>query len=120
MAVSIEVAPPAVRIELTGITPVLSFKRRFEVPLDKIESVETRERGDVPEMERGWLRVGGTHLPGIARFGTYGTKGKKQFWAVAGRPAVLVINIRDWEYQRIVLGVKQPEVVAGAIRTGMA
>jgi hypothetical protein len=120
MAVSIEVAPPVVRVTLSGITPVLSFKRRFEIPLDKIESVATRERGDVPVMERGWLRLGGTHVPGIARFGTYGTKGRKQFWAVGGRPPVLVINVRDWDYQRVVLGVKQPDVVAGAIRAGMA
>lgn len=95
----------------------LSFKSRLEVPVDRIRAAEAVPRADVPFGPL--LRAPGMYIPGLARFGSYGRKPNRHFWAVSRQDPVLVVDIDDWEYARIVAGVADAAQTAGSIQVAM-
>lgn len=95
----------------------LSFKSRLEVPVDLIRSAEAVPRADVPFGPL--LRAPGMYIPGLARFGSYGRRPNRHFWAVSRQDPVLVVDIDDWDYARIVAGVADAARTAGSIQMAM-
>ena len=104
-------------IELRGPDRALALKSRMEIPLGKISSVQVIERKQVPPTPGTWLRAPGTHVPGLVRHGSYGLAPQREFWAMYRQRLALVIGVEDWDYCRLVLGVKDAPVIAGEIRT---
>jgi hypothetical protein len=104
-------------VRLTGFDGLFALKSRLEVPLSHINSVDVLMRSRVPPTPGTWLRAPGTHVPGLIRYGSYGREPFREFWAVYRQRFVLVIRVDDWDYHRLVLGVKDAPLHAGEIRT---
>ncbi len=95
----------------------LAFKRQLRVPLDRITSAQVMPRSAVPYGPL--LRAPGAHIPGLIRYGSYGTKPDRQFWAVTRADPVLVIDVTDWDYARLVVRVADPSAAAASIAAAM-
>ena len=91
-------------IELTWFERVLAcrLQRRLLVPLGHIVGAEAGLR------PRGWaLRAPGTSVPGFVKYGTYYGRRGREFWLYerAKGPSVLILELRDEPFRRLVLSV---------------
>lgn len=114
MPIEVTSEPNRIVIELSGIAVIGAMRRRVEIPTDRITSVSVRPRKEV-KVGKAWLRMPGTHLPGVIRYGSYGVGAGREFWAIMREPDVVVIETDGGPYCLIVLGVPDPHGVAGAI-----
>lgn len=120
MGIGVEVSSVAVQVRLSPIGGVLAVKRRMEIPLDLVTGAAAMERRTVPPGNGTWLRAPGTHIPGLIRYGSYGRVPQREFWAVIRQRRVLVITVDDWDYCRVILGVRSPDSHAAAISAAVA
>jgi hypothetical protein len=111
------------RLDVTGDTlalhlsrkdEALALKRSFELPLSHVVGVRVEPRKAM-EAERG-IRAPGTGFPGKVALGTWRGKGGKQFWYVHSGDRVLVLDLADEDYARLVLEVADPDAWASQIR----
>jgi hypothetical protein len=91
-------------IELTRLERALAcrLRPRLLVPLRHIIGAST---GAPP---RGFaLRAPGTNVPGVVKYGTYYSLRGAEFWLYkrAQGPGVLLLELRDEPYRRLVLSV---------------
>lgn len=114
----------SVRVSHSGGSVALSFgpfetlfglKRRLDIPRSQITSIEVMDRSEVPRTEGSWLRAPGTHIPGVIRYGSYGREPLREFWLVLRQRRVVVMNIEDWAYHRVVLGSTEPDRLASEL-----
>ncbi len=115
MSIEISIEPQTVQVRLGGIEGLLALKRRLDIPTHLVTEAVAIDRKDIPGGEGTWLRAPGTYIPGLVRHGSYGRPPHREFWAVFRPRRVLVVAVRDWEYCRVVLGMRDPEVHASAI-----
>lgn len=108
MAIDIEVSGDLVVVSLTGKDRLFAFKRRLNIPAEKIGSVEVLPKSEVPPGKGIWLRLPGSYIPGVLHHGSYGFGANREFWAVSRQEEVVVITIHDWDYRRVVLGTGNP------------
>jgi len=115
MSIEIAAEPEAVTIHLRGWDRVFSARRRLEIPAQRIlrASVVPRDEVRRPAVS---LTSTGSYLPGVLLYGPFGRGSKREFWAVRRQTEVVVIECRGWDYARVVLGVPEPELVAGTVR----
>jgi len=118
MPIEVISEPRRIVIELSGMAVIGAMRRRVEIPTDRITSVSVRPRKEV-KWGKAWLRVPGTHIPGVIRYGSYGVGAGREFWATMREPDVVVIEAGGGPYCRIVLGLPDPHGVAGAITAAM-
>jgi hypothetical protein len=112
MSVHLSVEDSALRVRLGGIDRLLAMKAGLDVPAERVRSVSAVERRRVPYIRKTWLRLPGTHLPGLVRHGSYGRPPTRDFWAVFRSPVVVVVEIEDWDYARLVLRCEDPQSTA--------
>lgn len=76
-----------------------NLEKTWEIPLERIESASTEEP------PRDWLelRAPGTFFPGLIKAGTYYTLRGKEFWYVSQDRDYLVLKLRDFDFQTIIL-----------------
>lgn len=117
MRVSISEDGRNVELRLAPLEIPLAFKSKLEVPLEKITTAQATPRAEVPHGPL--LRAPGAYVPGLFRYGSYGRKPNRQFWAVARHDPVLVVDVESWEYARIVAGVSDAARTAGSIQLAM-
>lgn len=120
MGIAVELASHEVQVRLSPIGRVLAVKRRLEIPLDLVSGAAAMDRGAVPPGDGTWLRAPGTHIPGLIRYGSYGRSPHREFWAVTRQRRVLVITVDEWDYLRVVLGMKDPDGPAASISAATA
>jgi hypothetical protein len=79
------------------------LKPTIVVPLRHLSAVGT----EMPPRRGIEWRIPGTYLPGLIQAGTYYTRRGKEFWYVtrARRGSLLVLELEDEPYERLVLGV---------------
>jgi hypothetical protein len=117
MSVHVDRSDDSVVVALSGPDRIFGFKSKLVVPRGQITSIEVLPRKAVPPTPGTWLRHPGTHIPGLIRFGSYGTEPNREFWAVYRQADVLVIAIEGWPYRRLVLGTRDPHSDATRIGT---
>ena len=115
MAVRIGLEGEYLLVELTGWDRVLSIKRQLEVPLSVITGVEAKSREEIQRLPGRWLRLPGTYVPSMVHHGSYGRRPNRDFWALFRQERVLVLRMEGWDYQRIVLGMEDPDSVAAEL-----
>jgi len=120
MSIEITTEPQNLHVRVGGVNGLLSLKRRLDIPTHLITGVEAMDRKAVPPGEGTWLRAPGTYIPGLIRHGSYGRPPHREFWAVFRPKRVLVITVRDWDYARVILGIRDPETNAAAIATAVS
>jgi hypothetical protein len=117
MGIELEIAPPLLRVRLTGRDALYSLKRSIAVPLAAVADARAVERDSLST--KGEVRAPGTSLPGKIKAGTFRGQGRKEFWDVRHARHVLEIELRDHELGRIVLEVPDPEREAARIRAAI-
>ena len=94
------------KIELKLWEKIFSVKTSdIEIALKSIKCVSTEK----PKFTWKWLRCPGTFLPGVIAAGTYYAKREdkweKEFWCLTRGRKLLVLELKDEKYTRIILGV---------------
>ena len=112
MAVAVRVEEDHMVVELGGWDQFLSIKRRLDVPLIAITSIEAKSREDIQRLPGRWLRLPGTYVPSMVHHGSYGRRPHRDFWALFRQERVLVLRMDGWGYERVVLGMEDPDRVA--------
>jgi hypothetical protein len=102
---------------LSPLQVPLAFKSKLEVPVEAIKAAEAVPRSEVPFGPM--VRAPGAFIPGLIRFGSYGRKPNRHFWAVIRHDPVLVVDLENWEYKRLVIGVDDAAQAAGSIQAAM-
>lgn len=115
MSIDISVEAQTLQVRLGPIGRLLAVKRRLEIPNHLVVDAEAMARTAVPSGDGTWLRAPGTHIPGLIRYGSYGRAPRREFWVVMRQQRVLVITVRDWDYARVILGIRDPDSHAAAI-----
>ncbi|MGH7747958.1 MAG: hypothetical protein ACREQ5_24835, partial [Candidatus Dormibacteria bacterium] len=54
------------------------------------------------------LKLGGARIPGVITAGTFHQKGDRVFWDVHDPDRVVVVELADERYARLVVGVDDP------------
>lgn len=100
------------RAALTGCTHRdRSFTSRLVIPLHHVRGA-TYDPG-MKDAPKGW-RGPGLRF-GDKLSGTFHADGARQFWNVDGDDNVIVIELSDEHYQRLVVSVDQPRELVDAI-----
>jgi hypothetical protein len=96
-------------VTLTVLEKILSFRGDFRITSERVKSAW---RG-MPKSSWKELRMPGSFVPGIIKAGTYLTPRGKEFWYVTRkkRHAITIELDGCKRYQRLVLGVEQPESI---------
>lgn len=112
MAVSVHLRKHVLAVSLTGADAALALKAGLEIPVRQISRIVAMDQREVPYTPSTWLRAPGGYFPGLFRHGSYGWKPNREFWAVFRKTRVLVIDVQNWDYHRVVLGVDHADGVA--------
>jgi hypothetical protein len=108
----VAVAGDTLSIEIEGLDRLWSLKSRLEIPLQHVRGA-TADPGIARE-HHGW-RGPGAYVPGVLSAGTFHQDGKRVFWDVHDPAKVIVIELADEHFQRLVVEVDDPEATATAI-----
>lgn len=88
-----------------GINKLAALKTKIEIPLSHVQGASLDE-GILNEYKG--FRQPGTNLPGYWA-GTFKKDGEKTFFNVSRKEKPVVIQLKNEEYIRLVLGVEEPE-----------
>jgi len=107
----LEISDGKLKIDFGGLEKVLGIRGGFEIPLEHIVKVGTEAH------RTGWkeVRAPGAHLLGVIKAGTYYTPRGREFWYVTEK-GVLVLELENEPYKRIVLSVDGNEEWVGRIK----
>ena len=114
MSIAIELSESELSVVLSGASTVLALKSHLSVPLSEVSGVEVMSLEDARAQGQG-IKGAGAHIPGVFRAGSYRTSGSWQFWYVGHADRVLVIDLSDDRYERLVLEVDDPQAMADRI-----
>jgi len=99
-------------IDQSLVDKVLSLKSDLRFPLAHV--VDATWDPGIAKEPKG-LRAPGTSVPGVITAGTYHHDGETSFWNIRHGTNVVVIRLRDEEFDRLVLEVDDPQSVVHAI-----
>ncbi|HEX8329302.1 MAG TPA: hypothetical protein VF629_17335 [Hymenobacter sp.] len=116
--VEVTVEHDTVVFTVRGLHKVLAFKSQLTVPRSHIIGV--RPDPDAAKRLEG-LRAGGTHVPGLVSAGTFyldhQANHKPTFIDVANPEHTVVVELRDEEYQQLIIEVEDPVTVVALLAT---
>ena len=89
------------QIRLNPLEKVLSMRGSIEIPLHSIVSASAEK----PGWKLAQVRSPGTHVPYVIKAGTYYGSSSREFWyATLCRP-FLTLQLKDWDYNRVVITI---------------
>lgn len=92
-------------LNFEGWDALWSFKGSLNIELEKISNIRRVSKEDsVP-----CLKVTGTYLPRVVSAGIYYdlAKGSKEFWCTRHSGGAVVIELKDFEYSRLVFDLDE-------------
>jgi hypothetical protein len=101
-------------VAFAGLDALWTLRRRVEVPVEAVLSARAMPLAEALA-EKPLVRAPGTYLPGVIVAGTYRhLRGRRrpQLWCAHSDDDVLVIDLGDAPYERIVLSVADPAAAA--------
>ena len=99
-----------------GLDKLWSWRRRLEVPLAHVRGA-TEDPGATTEAKG--LRAPGLSLPGKTS-GSFHRDGEKTFWNVSNSRGTIVVELRDEDFQRLVLTVDDPRAVVRDVNNAVS
>ena len=97
--------------EVEGWDKLWSLRSRLVIPIHDVIRVYAD-----PKIAESWwkgVRVGGTYVPGVITAGTFYHHGGWVFWDVHNPENVIVVELRDERYAKLIVEVPDPaETVA--------
>lgn len=112
----VEIAGDSLIVRVKGLHKLWAFKSGLEIPLGHVAGAAPYR--DVA-LEPGAIRVLGTGFPGVISAGLYRRKGEWEFWDVMDEGKVIVVELTDERYSRLVVEVADPDSAVGAIRRAL-
>jgi hypothetical protein len=107
-------ADATLELHLDGWDAVWALRRRLVVPVGHVAAARAVPRRELPS---AGLRMGGTEMPRRIRAGRYWWPGSGwSFWFIRRADEVLLIDLRDDRYERLVVEVDDPQEWAAEIR----
>lgn len=104
-------------VEVEGLDKLWALKSSLTIPLDHVRGA-TEDSGIATD--GAGIRVGGARVPGVITAGTFRRDGEKIFWDVHNPQNVLVIELRDETYARLVIEVEDPRATAKLVHTAIS
>jgi hypothetical protein len=103
-------------IEVEGLDKLWALKSRLDIPLANVRGA-THDPGII--RDRKGVRAPGTHLPGVITAGTWYHEGERIFWDVKNPDKVVVIELADERYARLIIEVDDPRTVVALVEHAM-
>ena len=117
--VRVSITADELTVRILGLHQVLAFRRQIGIPLDHVRGA-TVDPG-ITQESRG-IRAPGTRIPGVT-LGTYYPSGyrtgPKTFWDVVGSRHVIVIELVDEDYERLIVDVRDPRSTVDEINQAL-
>ncbi|HUW77451.1 MAG TPA: hypothetical protein VMV52_01720 [Candidatus Nanopelagicaceae bacterium] len=92
-------------MSLSGWEQLAALHADIRIPLHNIADVEISDR---PWRILRGIRAPGTGFPGVIMVGTMRWKKRKDFCAIYGRRPVIVVNLRNEAFSRLIVTCDQP------------
>jgi len=105
-------------LHVRGADKLWAFKSSLEIPLRHIAAI----RAD-PAIAHGWghgLRAPGTSVPGVITAGTFYQHGGRVFWDVHNPDNTIVIELKDEQYQQLIVEVADPQAAVETVKAALA
>jgi hypothetical protein len=103
--VTINKVNDSIQFEVKGLHKLWAFKSQITVPQSDIVSVS--QNCDAVSTWGG-LRMPGLSLPYLITAGTYYKGGKKTFWDVVNKKNCIIVELKNSNYNQLVIEVKDP------------
>lgn len=100
-------------VQVNGLHKLWSLKSELRIDRTHVVGVHT----DLSKVESFGLRFPGTYIPGLIKAGTYIHATGKDFWDVVNRSKSLVIELKDEEYQHLVVEVDDVQQALDSLHT---
>jgi hypothetical protein len=113
----ISIAEKKLIVEMKGWDKLWTLRSRLEIPLEHIRGV--RANPEIAKHPKG-IRILGTHVPGVITAGTLRQEGDRVFWNVHNPDNVLVIELHDERYARLVIEVADPPATVATINNALS
>jgi hypothetical protein len=104
-------------IEMKGWDKLWALKGRLEIPLEHVKAAHADP--EIAKHPKG-IRTLGTHVPGILTAGTLRQEGNSVFWNVHNPQNVIVIELHDERYARLVIEVADPHVTVATLNNALS
>lgn len=91
--------------EVKGMHKLWAFKNQLSIPKANILSAH-QDFSDIGTWKG--LRMPGTHVPYLITAGTFYTDNKKIFWDVVNQEKSIVVELKDEDYQQLIIEVADP------------
>ena len=115
--VTIDIDDDRLVVAVRGFHKLLALKRRLVVPLAHVRGA-TADSGIT--IEPASVRAPGAYVPGVVTAGTYHKDGERSFWDVRDRTKAVVIELREHDYRRLVVEVRDPRATVDLIEGAMS
>ena len=112
----ISIANRKMIIELKGWDKLWALKSRLEIPVEHVKSV--RADSQIARHSTG-VRTLGTHVPGVITAGTFRQDGDRVFWNVHDPEKVIVIELHDERYAKLVIEVADPSGAVASLNDAL-
>jgi hypothetical protein len=89
------------QIKMNPFEIILAHHTSLNIPIDHIRHVSTEK----PKHDWWQIRAPGTYIPLLIKSGTFYGNNSKEFWQTIEGFPYLVIELINWDYNRIVLTV---------------
>ena len=105
-------------VEMQGWDKLWALKSRLEIPIEHIKAV--RADPDIAKSPGKGIRTLGTYLPGVITAGSFRQEGDRVFWNVHRPENVIVIELHDEHYAKLVIEVPEPSVAVATINNALS
>lgn len=100
-------------IEPQGLDKIWALKDKLVIPLVHVKNLKVD--GNILKGYKG-IRIPGTAIPGYYYAGTFKKEGKKTFYNTHQNATPLVIELKNEDFDRLIIEVDEPESVINEIK----
>jgi len=111
----VELTEDTLVVHVKGMDRIFALTSRLEIPLSHVLGAQVDPELGHPEWWKS-LRFTATQIPWVVSAGTFYQEGERVFWDVRDPERVVVIQLRDERYARLVIGVEDPPATVRAIQ----
>lgn len=91
--------------EVKGLHKLWAFKSELKIPIEHV--LKAYQDNEIVNGFKG-VRFPGTSIPSIINAGTFSTNGNKNFWDVSNSDKAIVIDLKDEQYNQLIIEVENP------------
>lgn len=113
---TVTVRDDQLHIEIRSLDKLWTMKSSLSVPLRHVRGATADPT--ITSEPKGW-RGPGANVPGLLYAGTFHQDGERVFWDVHDAAKVVVIELEDEKYRRLVIEVDDPRATAELIEQAL-